>query len=76
MKFETKVFNFLQAIENVYKSEEDRHDIQQMWLTVSYFINRKDTREYKSRIDLMLGKTIFLSREEAEKALKGGATNE
>lgn len=32
MKFETKVFNFFNAIQNVYKSEEDRHDIQQMEL--------------------------------------------
>ncbi len=32
MKFETKVFNFFNAILNVYKSEEDRHDIQQMEL--------------------------------------------
>ena len=32
MKFETKVFNFFNAIQNVYKSEEDRHNIQQMEL--------------------------------------------
>lgn len=32
MKFETKVFNFFNAILNVYKSEEDRYDIQQMEL--------------------------------------------
>ena len=32
MKFETKVFNFFNAIQNVYKSEENRHDIQQMEL--------------------------------------------
>ena len=44
----------------------------QTWLTVKLHINSKETNEYKSRINLMLGKTIFLTKEEAEKALKGG----
>lgn len=41
----------------------------QEWLTIEYVTPILGTSEYKSRIDLMLGKTVFLSREEAEQAL-------
>ena len=43
----------------------------QMWLTIGYYSTVIGRHEYKSRIDLMLGKTVFLTREEAERALKG-----
>jgi hypothetical protein len=39
----------------------------QMWLTIEYCLYNRN--HYKTRIDLMLGKTVFLTREEAEKAL-------
>ena len=39
----------------------------QLWLTIEYCLFSK--HHYKTRIDLMLGKTVFLTKEEAEKAL-------
>ena len=42
----------------------------QLWLTIEYNSPYTGTQEYKSRIDLMIGKTVFLTKEEAEKALK------
>ncbi|MGN0999712.1 MAG: hypothetical protein ACI4PO_09190 [Faecousia sp.] len=44
----------------------------QMWMTIKYRSKALGEREYKSRIDLMLGKTVFLTHEEVEKAMKGG----
>lgn len=38
----------------------------QMWLTIEYCLYHRN--HYKTRIDLMLGKVVFLTREEAEKA--------
>lgn len=43
----------------------------QMWLEIKYHSKFTGECEHKSRIDLMLGKIIFLSREEAEAALAG-----
>lgn len=40
----------------------------QMWLTIEYCLYHRN--HYKTRIDLMLGKVVFLTKEEAEKALK------
>lgn len=39
----------------------------QMWLTIEYCLYHKN--HYKTRIDLMLGKAVFLTKEEAERAL-------
>ena len=39
----------------------------QLWLTIEYCLFSK--HHYKTRIDLMLGKVVFLTREDAEKAL-------
>ena len=44
----------------------------QMWLEIKYYSKFTGECEHKSRIDLMLDKTVFLTREEAEAALKGG----
>ena len=43
-----------------------------MWLEIKYYSKFTGECEHKSRIDLMLDKTVFLTREEAEAALKGG----
>lgn len=40
----------------------------QMWLTIEYCLYH--INHYKSRIDLMLGKGVFLTKEEAEAKLK------
>ena len=42
----------------------------QEWVTVEYRSEAIGTNRYKTRIDLMFGKTVFLSREEAENVLK------
>lgn len=42
----------------------------QEWLVIDFFSSIVGKQEYKSRIDLMLNKTVFLTREEAERALK------
>ena len=42
----------------------------QEWVTVEYRSEAIGTNRYKTRIDLMFGKTVFLSRSEAENALK------
>ena len=44
----------------------------QMWLEIKYYSKFTGECEHKSRIDLMLDKTVFLTREDAEAALKGG----
>jgi hypothetical protein len=41
----------------------------QEWIVLEYFSAIWGRNEYKSRWDLMYNKTVFLSREEAEKAL-------
>ena len=42
----------------------------QEWVTVEYRSEAIGTNRYKTRIDLMFGKTVFLSREEAEAKLR------
>lgn len=42
-----------------------------MWLEIKYYSRSIGEHEYKSRVDLMLGKTVFLTREEVEAALRG-----
>lgn len=42
----------------------------QEWVTVEYRSQAIGTNTYKTRIDLMFGKTVFLSREDAENVLK------
>ena len=42
----------------------------QLWLTIEYYTKSFGRNSYKSRIDLMLNKTVFLTKEEAERALK------
>lgn len=42
----------------------------QEWVTVEYRSETIGTNRYKARIDLMFGKTVFLSRAEAEAKLK------
>ena len=46
-----------------------------IWLRIEWFSKLTGKHEYHSRADLMIGKTVFLTREEAEKALEG-KTNE
>ena len=41
----------------------------QIWLTIEYDSQFSANNTYKSRIDLMLGKTLFLTKAEAEAAL-------
>jgi hypothetical protein len=40
------------------------------WITVEYRSQAIGTNRYKTRIDLMWGKTVFLTREEAEEKVK------
>ena len=42
----------------------------QEWVILEYYSSIIGKHEYKSRIDLMLGKTVFLTKEEAEEKLK------
>lgn len=42
-----------------------------IWLRIEWFSERTGKHEYYSRADLMIGKTVFLTREDAEKALEG-----
>ena len=42
----------------------------QEWIVLDYISSIVGKHEYKSRVDLMLGKTVFLTKEEAEQALK------
>ena len=44
----------------------------QEWIVLDYISSIVGKHEYKSRVDLMLGKTVFLTKEEAEQALKEG----
>lgn len=46
----------------------------QMWLTIEYCLYHRN--HYKTRIDLMLGKVVFLTKEEAEKALAERSGND
>ena len=41
-----------------------------IWLEIEWFSPTLGKHEYHSRADLMIGKTVFLTREEAEKALQ------
>jgi hypothetical protein len=52
--------------------EDNYYTNPQMWITVEFFSKVIGRNTYKSRIDLMLNKIMFLTREEAERALKGG----
>ena len=54
----------------VIKYEYNYFTSPQEWLTIEYISDFVGKHEYESRIDLMLGKTVFLSREDAEKALR------
>ena len=42
----------------------------QEWVTVEYRSGAIGTNKYKTRIDLMFGKTVFLTKAEAEAKLK------
>lgn len=42
----------------------------QLWISFEYYSPMFGTYEYKSRVDLMFDKTVFLTREEAEAALE------
>ena len=57
----------------IIRIEDNFYTTPQMWITVEFFSKIIGTNTYKSRIDLMLGKVLFFSREEAEQALKEGA---
>lgn len=61
----------------VTKIEFNHYTNPQEWLTIEYNISPyTGEQEYKSRIDLMFGKTVFLTKEEAEKALERSKNNE
>ena len=42
----------------------------QEWIVLDYISSIVGKHEYKSRIDLMLNKTVFLTKEEAEEKLR------
>lgn len=41
-----------------------------LWISLEYYSPIFGTCEYKNRVDLMLGKSVFLTREEAEDAIR------
>lgn len=41
----------------------------QLWLSLEYYSPMFGTHQYKSRVDLLLGKLLFFTREEAEAAI-------
>lgn len=41
----------------------------QLWLSLEYYSPMFGTYQYKSRVDLLLGKLLFFTREEAEAAI-------
>ena len=45
----------------------------QMWIEIKYYSKLIGEHEYKGRVDLMLGKTVFPTRKEAEAALEGSS---
>ncbi len=49
-----------------------------LWMTITYFSELTGEHDYRNRIDLILGKTVFLTRDEAATALTGqkGADDE
>ncbi len=49
-----------------------------LWMTITYFSELTGEHDYRNRIDLILGKTVFLTQDEAATALTGqeGADNE
>lgn len=46
------------------------------WIVIEYVSSIIGKQEYKNRIDLMFGKTVFLSREDAEKQRKEDEKND
>ena len=54
----------------IVRIEYNYYSSPQEWLVVEYVSSIVGIQEYKSRIDLMLGKTVFLTKEEAEEKLK------
>ena len=54
----------------VIKVEYNFYTTPNEWITVRVYSSYYGAYEDKSRIDLMLGKTVFLTREEAEAKLK------
>lgn len=67
-------FELLEA--RIISIEDNYYTNPQIWITVEFFSKLIGTNTYKSRIDLMLGKTVFLSREKAERALREREKNE
>lgn len=47
-----------------------------IWIRIEWFSKRTGKHEYHSRADLIIGKTVFLTREAAETALKERERNE
>lgn len=61
------------CIAEVVKIELNAFTNPQMWLTIGYLSNVTGVYEYcKSSIDFIMNKTLFLTKEAAEKALEGG----
>ena len=48
------------------------HTKPQLWIEITYFSGLTGQGDFKSRIDLILGKTVFLTREAAQAASEGG----
>lgn len=44
----------------------------QLWMEITYFSNLTGQCDFKSRIDLIFGKTVFLTKEAAEAAMGKG----
>jgi hypothetical protein len=55
--------------------EDNYYTNPQMWITVEFFSKVIGTNTYKNRIDLMLGKTVFLTKEEAETEMRKRSDN-
>lgn len=47
------------------------HTNPQLWIEITYFSELTGQGDFKSRIDLILGKNVFLAREAAQAALEG-----
>lgn len=60
----------------VIKIELNYFTVSQEWITIECNTPYVGTQEYKSRIDLMFGKTVFFTKEEAEMALVKKGVNQ
>lgn len=75
------VWFYSEALEEVCKGQVigfglNFYTTPQLWIEVEYTSSLIGNQTYKSRVDLMIGKKVFLTPEEAEAALKGNSNEE